>query len=299
MKFKLVLPFFTLLLLIGFSACNMDKTNTADNERENTLEGQSDDWKPEVMVDLLYLIPTPGEVIEQFYEVNISYKPNMVHTVDDMDRYIDSKSQALNLGVYVADLAYSARFERLGECIDYLEAIKTLGIEVGVSSKVFESLIARANNNINIVDSLVYISDEAFLQLFNYLEVSKKDNILAIVTTGAYVECLYLVLQSVEEYSENDPIIQQVSELKYPFDNLFSRSSMYDDDPNVNKVIKYLSLIKETFDQLSAEETSIVVSKTSESKLFISGGEDIKISEEDFINMKKEITDIRNQITGI
>ena len=299
MKFKLVLLFLTLLLLIGFSSCNMGKTEAADSDKENSLLEQSDEWQPEVVEDLLFLIPTPGEVIEQFYEVNISYKPNMVHTVDAMDSYIDSKSQALNLGVYISDLAYSARFERLGECIDYLEAIKTLGIEVGVSSQVFESLLSRANENMNIVDSLVYISDEAFLQLFNFLEESKKDNILAIVTTGAYVECLYLVLQSVEEYSENDPIIQQVSELKYPFDNLFSRSSMYDDDPNVNKVIKYLSLIKETFDQLSAEETSIVVSKTSESKLFISGGEDIKISEEDFIKMKKEITDIRNQITGI
>ena len=288
-------------LCTGLPCCKFEKSKTGDSEQKDSNLEMIDisDWKSEINEDLLFLIPTPGEIIERFYEADIQYKPDMVNSVDHLDDYLDSRSQALNLGVYIADLAYSAKFGRLGECIDYLEAIKSLGTQVGVSSRIFESLLTRAKENINIVDSLVYISNEAFLQMFNFFEISKKENTLAIVSTGAYIESLYLVLQFVEEYSENDPVIQQLSELKYPFDNLLSRSSMYEDDTNVKNIIIYLNQIKEIFDQLVSEETELVVTEKDKGKLFISGGEQLIISEQDYLKMKKEILAIRNGITGI
>ena len=159
MKFKFGLFLFLALFVFGFSGCLGDNCGKSESAEENSGTGTivASESKSEVVEELLYLIPTPGEVIEQFYDINIPYQPNMVHSVTAMYNYIDLRSQALNLGVYISDLAYSAKFERMGECINYLEAIKTLGIEVGISSKVFESLLYRANSNIDFVDSLVYI----------------------------------------------------------------------------------------------------------------------------------------------
>jgi len=251
-----------------------------------------------ILHEVLYLYPSPGEIIEGFFDANLEYKHGIVNSVEKKDSYLGSRSQALNLGIYITDLAYTAKFGLAGEAVDYLEAVRHLSIQVGVSTETFESFISKAQDNINNPDSILDISNEAFYQLATFLETSKKESTLAVISVGAFVESLYLVLESHEEFEDDNPVIDQICETVCPFDNLFARAKKYQSDNNVGGIIKYLNSIDETFKQLPTTMTGTTVEKEA-GKLLIGGGPDIEITKENFDDMKALIQSIRSEITTI
>ena len=300
MKFKIITFIFILGVIHVFFACKSDKTrakgSTSSSEDVPSLETPGDEQ--EIPEDIIFLFPSPGEIVEGFFNADLEYKPGLLNSVENKDSYLGSRSQALNLGIYLTDLAYSAKYGLTGESVDYLEAVQSLSAQVGVSTEVFESLMERARANISNSDSIVSISNEAFYKMFTFLETSKKESTLAIISTGAYIESMYLVLETKDEFKEDDPVFAQISEMKYPFDNLFSRARKHEDDKNVASIFKYLNSISQTFEQLAVDETETTVTK-SEGKLIIGGGVKFSLSAENFREMKSAIRSIRIEITTV
>lgn len=299
MKIQLLTFACILGLIYIFSGCKFDKTGKEESaSSEDILTLDDLEGEPGILEDILFLFPSPGEIVEGFFNSELEYKPGLVNSVENLDSYLGSRSQALNLGIYVADLAYLAKYGITGESVDYLEAVQSLSAQVGVSTEIFESLLERAKANINNPDTILVISNEAFYRMFTFLETSKKENTLAIISTGAYIESLYLVLESKDEFIEDDPIFEQISEMKYPFDNLLSRARKHKDDKNVESICKYLNSINETFDSMSKEETETIVTR-NEGQLTIGGGTKFILSSEYFKELKSTIHSFRTEITSI
>lgn len=300
MKYKIIAGLFFIGIIGSIQACKSGKQRGEEaisvSEVDSSIEVLQDEW--EILQDMLFLYPSPGEIIEGFFDADLQYIPGMVNSVEKKDSYLGSRSQALNLGIYITDLAYLAKFGLTGEAVDYLEAIHSLSNQVGVSTEVFESLLEKAKANINNADSILNVSNEAFYQLVTFLETSKKENTLAIISTGAYIESLYLVLESKDEFVEGDPLIDQICETVTPFGNLLSRAKKFEDDQNVASIIKYLNLINQTFDQLKVTDTETTLKEDS-GKLIIQGGIDLTFTAENFEEIKTTIRSIRTEITTI
>ncbi|MEA1898595.1 MAG: hypothetical protein U9N53_13125 [Bacteroidota bacterium] len=299
MKIKLVTFACIIGIIIIFPGCKFDKTGEDKSApAEDILTLDDLEGEPEILEDILFLFPSPGEIVDGFFNSELEYKPGLVNSVENLDSYLGSRSQALNLGIYVADLAYLAKFEISGESVDYLEAVQSLSTQVGISTEIFESLLERAKANINNPDTILAISNEAFYKMFTFLETSKKESTLAIISTGAYIESLYLVLETKSEFAENDAVFEQITEMKYPFDNLLSRAREHKDDKNVESICKYLNAINQTFDSLSKEETETIVTR-NEGQLTIGGGTKFILTEEYFNKLKSTIHSFRTEITSI
>jgi len=300
MNLKILTFVLVLIYICVFSACKFSKSGEGelagspdDSSTLETLKGEL-----EILNNILFLLPSPGEIVEGFFNSDLEYKPGLVNSAEKKDSYLGSRSQALNLGIYVTDLAYLAKFGLTGESVDYFEAVRSLSTQVGVSTEIFESLMERARTNISDPDSMVLISNEACNEMFAFLETSRKESTLAVISAGAYIESLYLVLETEEEFMEDDPIFARISEMKYPFDNLLSMAKVYEDDENVAGIIKYLNLINQTFEQLAVDETETTVTK-KDGKLVIGGGAEFNLTAENFMEMKSAIRSIRAEITTI
>ncbi len=300
MKLRILTGLLISGMICSVHACKTGRQSETDaigaSEVDSSIEVMQDEW--EILQDMLFLYPSPGEIIEGFFNADLEYKNGLVNSVEKKDSYLGSRSQALNLGIYITDLAYLAKFSLTGEAVDYLEAVHSLSNQVGVSTEVFESLLEKAKANINNPDSILDVSDEAFYQMVTFLETSKKEKTLAIISAGAYIESLYLVLESKNEFVEGDPLFDQICETVTPFGNLLSRAQKFEDDQNVASIIKYLNLINQTFDQLEVKETETTV-KEEEGKLIIGGGVDLTFTAENFAEIKSTIRSIRTEITTI
>jgi len=292
MKKKQPVLIFACCILLATACTNQNKKNDAGFQFKDEVK-QSD---IEVTKSFIYLFPSPGEILDRFYNADIQYVEEALNDPDKVDNYLSTRDKSLNLGVYLTDMAYSALFTRSSEAVDFLDVIQKLSTELNVSSTAFETLIDRAKENLGIRDSLVTISNEVFFNMVEFLEGSGQENTIAVISCGAYVESMYLAMSSIDEYTEDDPIIHQISELKYPMENLLSHAETVSDDPNVQSILKYISELNDIFSQLEAESSK--VSKTEPGVLTFSGGSAPELNKDNFDLMKSKVISIRELIVG-
>ena len=141
-------------VLIFFS-CKSDRSKSRD-------VGQylDDSELTEVMVQIdqirnvFYLTPSPAEMLGIIDLTGLQFDGTLPNDRDNADRYLDSRSQSLNLGIYITDLAYMALYGRHEETIDYLETVGDMARKVRVSEAIGSELVDRARDNVASMDSL-------------------------------------------------------------------------------------------------------------------------------------------------
>lgn len=288
-----------LIMLIGFSSCtNTEKEGkkARREQGEDIIRPEKDSYDEEMV---LFLLPSPGEIIERFKEANITYVKEFTNPVSNSSNYIDLQTQSLNLGIYIADMAYSSVFTRFNEAIEYLGIIQTLANEINISSSAFESLSERLKANVGNMDSLIQISNDAFYNMIEFLETGGKENIISLIAAGAYLESMYIALSCIEEFDEENEILKQIIDLKYPLDNLRERTAIIDNDPNIIQTIAFLNEIESIFSEFNVIDEPMVVKETNDGGITLGGGELIRLNEEDFLLLKNKIMEMRNSIVEI
>ena len=300
---KNVNKLFGFIIVLGFlsgtSACFNAKTKN-DNVNQNESENSS---LPHITnindkESVFFLLPLPGEILETVSHLNIKYNPELLSSAKNKDKYIGSKSQALNLGVYVTDMAYAALFNRPAETVEYIEAIQSLSSEIGISSNIFETLIIRAKANTGKIDSLVSISNESFSSMLDFLETGGMESTIAQITAGSYIESLYIVLQSIDEFSEDDEFQMILTNLKYPFENLKERAKSLELGENENGIKYYLNQISLIFNEIEMISSETSISQEQKGKISIQGGDKFRMKKEDFIELKAKVSGIRKNIVN-
>lgn len=281
-------------ILFKLPSCTNADTKKATGQNEGNTD--STDAAVKYYASVAFLLPSPGEIIERFYDAKIKYYPELLNSPDNKSKYIGSKEQALNLGVYIADMSYSALFERSSETIEYLESIQSLSIEAGISSAIFESLVVRSKANAGKIDSLVIISNEAFGNMLEFLETGGREITIAQISAGSYIESLYIALNSVKKYSKDNKILSLVIDMKYPLENLLEKTKSETRSNENNILLNYLSQLGLIFNELETRSTKTTVSKKPTGELTVMGGDQISMSETDFINLKNKVSKIRKSI---
>lgn len=244
-----------------------------------------------------YLYPTPSEIFEVIDTENLSFNKDLLNPINNEQKYILSKEKYLNLGVFIADLAYCTLFSRKAKSKEYYEAISNLCGCLLISSNLKGCLSNEIEENIENVDSVYKTINIYYNDIMQELTANNSNSVMFIITTGAYIESFYIVLNLVNEYSENNVLLQKIANEKYALHNLHRFSKRFKDDTNLTDVIKYQEEILEIFDSFFVEEgtkRSFVI--TDNGKIKFTGGPKIIMSKEQFENLKDTIGKIRNEL---
>lgn len=276
-------------------------TSSCKNQNKKIEEGFKFD-KEQIEADItvaksfIYLFPSPGEILNRFYNADLSYNEELLHDPGRASDYITLRDKGLNLGIYIADMAYASLFSRNTLAADYLDVVRKMSNELDVSNTAFESLVDRVGDNVGNSDSLIVISNEAFFNVLEFLETAGRENTIALISSGAYIESIYLALYSMEEYNEKDPILRQISELKYPLENLLGHAESVSEDPAVQSILAYVRELNAIFTELEAESGSSSVEQPG--VITLSGGSLPDISAENFAAIRRSVLSSRALIIG-
>lgn len=247
--------------------------------------------------EVFYLYPTPGELIEVIDEGNLSFDQYLLNPVGNIDKYIDTKSRNLNLGIYMADMAYSAFFSKRMKVLDYLEVIGSLSNYLLISSEIKENMVNDFTTNIDNFDSIYYFTNIYYYDIMNELENNNNTNIMTLIISGAYIECIYIAINLAGEYEENNSLIQKVAEQKFAFINLVKSCELHKNNRNIAIVLKYLLEIQEIYNQVKMTEgTKRKMIRTPDGKIRFKGGPKLSIEKKQFYELKESITRIRTKI---
>jgi hypothetical protein len=294
---KLLYLLFAGAILLVIS-CNNQKQKGSDGDGF-TYSDEIEISNIEITKSFIYAFPSPGDLLQRIGEENLTYRKDILHAPAEAEKYVTSKEKALNLGIYVADLAYTAMFSRSSEAIEYLEVVQSLSQDVHISTSAFESLLDRAKENIGNSDSLIEISNDLFFQLVEFLEISGQQNTIALVSSGAYIESMNIAFQSVDKFDPDNEIIKQIAELKYPLRNLLDHAESVSEDPNVQSILKYIKELNKTFNELAKESSKGEVKHNEPGTISITGGGGDVLHEEGFNSLMIMIGDIRNFIVNV
>ena len=203
----------------------------------------------------------------------LAFNDELPLPTDRANQFLDSKSQALNLGVYIADLAYITLFQRQKEALTYFQVVYGLSDKLRISSAFDPSMLKRFEDNLNNFDSLKTLSDEALISITNYLSRNDKERVFALISIGGFIESLYLAFQIVDEYSEENEIIQRICDQKL------------------------IHPVRAVYNELVATPEATKVTKNDKGMLIIKGGEKIGITKEQYNKLREATIRTRKKIT--
>lgn len=242
-------------------------------------------------------IPSPDEMFSFMKAVGGAGKSTAhLNNPDNYKNYIDTKSKALNFGVYATDFLYCSTFDFGPEGLKYFVNVKKLGDDLGISGAISEKTAERIKQNIGKTDSLSDISSSLYYSAIAELEKSEKASVLSLVIVGGWIESMNLVTNMIKKFDANDPVIERVAEQKYTLDNLIGYLDRYKTDENVAAVSGQLGELKALFDQLKEEAASGTMS-AKDGKKVLGGGTTIKITEEQYKAIAEKIKNIHDSFT--
>jgi hypothetical protein len=240
-----------LTITFVFSGCTGKSPRSQKQSDESTSAGEMES-KDEIVKEISdYPLPTSFEVTRLLIEAGASYILDLCNQTNNVGKYISLKSKALNLGIYGADLSYAATYNQTQETMQFLEVSSTLIDELQISTAFNQTLVDRVEANIDNVDSLIIIISDSFYDSYKYLQDNKQDKISILILAGSWIEALYITTQITTITSENQKIIEIISDQESSLSKLLELMEPVKDDPIIKDIYVSMASIKVLYDNAS------------------------------------------------
>jgi hypothetical protein len=203
------------VVCLSFFSCG--SSSTADQETTSQAKDTSANSKTVVQKEepTTFTLPSPLQIASIFKKAGLSYFPNICNQPENASKYSSGKiSQALNLGIYSADLSYCALNKQGQDSKNYMKASRDLASQLGLE-KVFETdnLATRFEKNLSNEDSLGGIIAEMQMQTDMILEEHEQEYISATVFAGAWVESMFIGGKVYEKGKEKNVAMRLVEQM--------------------------------------------------------------------------------------
>jgi hypothetical protein len=262
----------------------------------------------ESLSQIYHLYPSPGEMLSIIDMAEMTFDEELLNPIEEADKYLGTRPMTYMLGVYMTDLAYAALFGRHEATLDYLEVVRNLSEEIRIDKAIDDQMIEKARNNVEYLDSLYNISNEAFMNIIAYCERNERSNTVVMLSAGAFTESLFLAVNLVDDYEKAEFLLQHLADQKYTIDNFMTfAEGVKADDANVSATIDDLKKIHDIYagiDPGSGEIsiTSVNGESEQEPKKLVIGSSSPEsqpsLTLEEFERLKAAVVELRTKIIG-
>lgn len=282
-----------LILLFALFSCGGESTEQDDNLTTETNSDLTND-RIDKAKKIFYTIPSPYETALIFESLGVSYNIGLLNPIDNVSNYSTSTKQALNFGVYGADLSYTNIFDQSQQCMFYMNCAKKLADQLGVTAAFDAETIERIERNLNNRDSLMNIINDSYFIADSHLKENQQDYLSGLIIAGGWIEGLYLGSSTLRKDKPNEAIMKAVADQKYSMDNLISLLDLYNHE-DVNKLKQKLTNLKASFDKIIVKTSETSVSNDSDVAV-IAGGSTLEYTPEIILEIAQQVKIIRDEI---
>lgn len=227
-----------------FSSCN-----STSNQDKQANEAAADTILKEVTLSpesqsLLYKFPTPFEVTNLLEKAKAGFIFDITNPPANVTKYATEKSKALNLGIYSADLSYSATYNRTDETNKFLACTNKLADELGIAGVYDQTLLEKVKKYGNKKDSLVALITRVFGQTNDFLAKNNRTQVAVLIATGGFAEAIYLSASLAEVARDNSKIIAVLYAQKDNYEKLMTILTAYTADQNMKPITDDMARLK-------------------------------------------------------
>ena len=233
-----------LFLVIALSSCN-----NATNNNQKTNAASADTIKKEITLspelqNILYSFPTPFAITTMLEKAKAGFVFDITNPPANVGKYTTEMSKSLNLGVYSADLSYSATYNRTDEANKFLACTNKLADELGIAGVYDRSLLERIKKYNNNKDSLVGLINKVLCQSNDFLSKNNRNQVTVLIAAGGFAEGIYLAATLGEMANDNTKIMAGIAGLKDNHMKLLTIFEAYRSDENMKRVADEILKLK-------------------------------------------------------
>jgi hypothetical protein len=284
------LIFTIIFIFFLFSGC----TNHTENDVDSGLNKHENNKVLLSVKEIFNTFPTPVETAKSISEAHLKFNQKILNSVNNVPYYETSKSLALNLGVYCADLSYASFYEQNQLVSSYLTAIKTISDNLGIIQTIDKEDILKIEDNITNQDTLRILIEEVFLSSGKYLNENKRPEMAILVQVGAWIEGMYIAMQlATQSVKINKDLVDRVAGQRASIDIIVKTLSNYSDYSVINDVYLDMLKLQKIYKKTKVSNNTTLSKIESEDK----SNTEVYITPEIFISLFQEINKIRNRYT--
>lgn len=238
-------------------SCEGKKTpsETSADQQEQRRKEKSDGQSSILKVgDKLFNLPSPLETAILLEEVGGHFNEGVLNTNLDPTVYTTKEAQAMNLGIYGADLGYCLIYQQSQKAFKLLANCKKLGTELGISPALYADLMKRFEGNMENQDSLLIFVSELNRLSDQYLKENENEDISAMILYGGWVESLYFVSQLTKSL-ESEALRARVGEQKNTLQNLIGLIEQENQDGKFDEIVSDLRDLESSFNKVETTYT--------------------------------------------
>jgi hypothetical protein len=261
----------TIVIVAGlFLLCSCGGGSSQKTEAESEVFDEAKSKVAQEIGDVLGDLPSPSQIPFLLQATGAEFNSDLLSDIKDAEKYQTSNDKAaMNLGIYVADVAYLASYEQVQLALKYMEGCQVLSENLGISSAFDLALLSRFEENLGRRDSLITILDEAMKSAEYQLQSDDRLNKAALILVGTFIEGLHLSTRVIETYPDDllaeedknqilEPLVKIVLEQKKPLVNLIKLMENIPNDDMVTIMTEELIILRNIYEtQLSKVEEQI------------------------------------------
>lgn len=281
-------------LTLGMVGCSEDPdadSNVVDNEvlDPNGALNSVFDGK-------IFSIPSPIQTAYLIQDLDLPFNDSMLNDDSNVKMYVTEYSQALNLGVYGADLGYVSIYEEKGFSMRYLTTIRSLTAKLGLESAFDPNFIKRFEANSENQDSMVLLMTDAFRHADNFLKKSDRKGVSALILAGGWIESLYFSCE-LNSLKKSEKMLRRIGEQRETLNTLIALLSEYNKGKKNDALIAELKDLQTSFEKIElnyeyeAPETDVKKKLTTLTHRLT-----VKMSDKVLNEIRTKITSIRKNI---
>ena len=252
-----------MLTLSMFIACGKQEKQ---QENEAAEFDEAKEALKQNIEGVIHNIPSPAELPYLLEATGADFNEALINSKDNADKYMTTFDKAaMNLGVYAADIGYLSAYNQTQQALDYLAVAKQLSEHLGVVDAVDQVVMERFEKNIDQKDSLYNIINEAIENVDQYLKNEARNRVAALVTTGSFIEGLYIATELVRTYPKDllpedarnlvlMPIIRLILKQENSVGELIKLIDSLPEDDLTKKIKADLHELKSRYEALNIEE---------------------------------------------
>ena len=284
---KLVLGVFSTLVIFS---CSSPKEESYQEETIDAEVEVEDNRAQQVF----YSLPSPFELASLLRNSGAKFDKDILNSSENISKYTTSTSKAVNLGIYGADLSYSSIFGQTQSTVVYLNCVRKLVEELGISNAFDEQSMKRLEKNKANDDSLQQIVAEAYLIANSYLKDNDRVNMATFILAGGLIEGLHIATQLIKQGNSVEGLSEMVVDQKFSLENLIAMLEGFGDN-DAKLMLASLHELMEVYNQVEENETAEtkITTDNKTNTTVIGGDAELSVNAEQIKAISEKVSTIR------
>jgi hypothetical protein len=287
------------LIIVGCGDDPVENPHTPNNVDSAKTAAPVKDRPIQKFDNAIFSIPSPIQLGQIIQKSGAIYNEDLLNDPTAVKNYTDLASQALNLGIYGADLGYTALYEKSQKSIKYMKSVQQLSTSVGIADAFDMQTINAVQRNLNNgnKDSLLYVISNAYRKADDFLQVSDRKYIGSLIIVGGWLESMHFA-GTLGKQDKSAEIQNMVGMQKHTLNTMIDKMlSRYLNEPGVEEIANNLEEIRILFDQVEIKYEYAKPETDKENKLTkLKSKSTVEISDELFGEIVDKIEEVRGKI---